>query len=181
MNKFISILIVAVLILSILITAGCSCGKPAIPGFQPPASPSIQSKGGNPSSTSATSQSPSNSSKPAASSSSSGSQPGDLWSDIPIYAGATQVQKVSSQQPGGNKDSLKTIEWRFFETTDDVAKVSSFYQSQMAAKGWTKTAWLDMGPLSQGTFQKNNANLECLIQVMGQEGKTSINIMSGSK
>jgi hypothetical protein len=179
MNKLISVLIVVILILTVLPFTGCNSGKPAATNTPNSTASSIQSKGGNPNSTSSTSQSPSNISKPATSSASSGGQPGDLWSDIPIYNGATQVQNVSSQQLGGNKESLKVIEWRFFEATADLTTVSNFYQSQMPSKGWTKTMWMDMGPLSQGTFQKNSR--ECLIQVTGDQGKTTINIMSGSK
>jgi hypothetical protein len=181
MNKFVASLIITILILGFTITVGCSCAKAVIGGVQNNVTPSIQSKGENSSIAPAKTQNSIPISNPATSSASSGGTSGDLWSDIPIYNGANQVQRISGQQAGGSKDSLKAVEWRFFETSADVTTVSSFYQTQMPTKGWTKTVWMDMGPLSQGTFQKNSENRECLVQVAGDQGKTTISIMSGSK
>jgi hypothetical protein len=175
MNRLISVVFTSVLILSFSVVMGCRSGNTD--------TPNAQSKGGNPSpSISATSQSPSNTSKPTTSPAPSVSQSGgDLWGDVPVYAGATQVQQASSQQPGGKTESLKFIEWRFFETTADAASVASFYQTQLPAKGWTKASWIDMGPLAQGTYQKNNESRLCLIQIITDSGKTTISVMSGSK
>ena len=106
---------------------------------------------------------------------------GDIWSDIPIYSNAQQAEDEGFGQSIGSDPSYSQIEWRFFETSDDFAKVTAFYKAQMPAKGWTKVSWADIGEMSWGSFQKNNETRSCLVYVIKSEDKVSINIMSEAK
>ena len=106
---------------------------------------------------------------------------GNIWSDIPIYSNAQQAADEGFGLSIGSDPSYSQIEWRFFETSDDIAKVTAFYKAQMPAKGWAKVSWADIGEMSYGSFQKNKETRICLLYIVKSEGGTAINIESSAK
>jgi hypothetical protein len=106
---------------------------------------------------------------------------GDIWSDIPIYPGAQVAEDQGFTISVGGDESYSQIEWHFFASTDDFAKVVDFYKKQMPAKGWGKMTWVDLGEMSYGSFQKNDEIRTSLIYVIRSEGGAAINIQSAAK
>ena len=55
---------------------------------------------------------------------------GLTWNDMPIYSGASQIQKGSWAIPPAEGDYSK-FEWRYYETKDSFDDIAAFYKSQM--------------------------------------------------
>ena len=105
---------------------------------------------------------------------------GFTWSDMPVYSGASQIQNVRWKIPPAEEEWAK-IEWRYYETGDSVSEVASFYKSQMVAKGWKQTVWMDMQGANLGYYVKNNAQDGATVWIGSQEDKTGIALMRASK
>jgi hypothetical protein len=119
------------------------------------------------------------SSPPKTTTTSSGT--GDIWKDIPVYPNAQRAEDEGFQMTGGADESYSQIEWHFFASSDEIAKVVNFYKKQMPANGWTKMMFFDGDEMSYGAFQKNNETRMCLVYMIQSEGGTAINIQSAAK
>jgi hypothetical protein len=171
MNRTISGLITVSLLLIFAGIAGCGGTS------SPSTTQTSQGHSNQPVSTSVTSGGTTGSA--AASSSVKGNA--DIWNDIPIYPNSQQAQDGGLGQSVADDPSYSLIEWRFFSSTDDIAKVSTFFKEQMSAKGWIKDMWADSGEMAYGSFHKNNDTRMSFVYVIKGEGGTSMNIMSAAK
>jgi len=159
MRKAISLILVIILIL------GCigfiACGNGGEEGTTPP--PSGQKNGQTPEQTT-----------PSTSSS------GLSWSDVPIYSGADQVQKGSWSIPPAEGDYSK-VEWRYYETGDDISDVAGFYRGNMPGKGWEEMGWVETPEMNWGMYSKNNEQDAAMVWIGSDDGKTFLALMRASK
>jgi hypothetical protein len=82
-------------------------------------------------------------------------QSGDLtWNDMPVYSGASQIQKGSWAIPAEQGEWSK-VEWRYFETSDGTNNVASFYRAEMLDKGWTEMMWMEAEGIAWAYYTKN--------------------------
>jgi hypothetical protein len=138
--------------------------------------PTATSSGSSPTKTATSTSTPS-----PTKTTSTGSGTRDIWSDIPIYPNALKAEDQGFGLSSGGDPSYSQIEWHFFASSDDIAKVADFYTKQMPAKGWTKDSWANIGEMAYGSFNKNNETRLCSINLIKAEGGTAINIMSAAK
>jgi len=104
------------------------------------------------------------------------------WGDIPLYPGANQLQKASFVAPPTAGDSeYAKVEWRYFETGDEIEKVAEFYKKQMPDRGWEEKGWIEVLQMNTGTYTKNDENDVAMVWLSSQEGKTIIAIWRGIK
>jgi hypothetical protein len=80
---------------------------------------------------------------------------GLTWDDIPLYSGASQVQKGSWAIPAEQGEWSK-VEWRYYETGDSTDDVASFYKSSMPGKGWDEMMWMEAEGIAWAYYTKNN-------------------------
>jgi hypothetical protein len=80
--------------------------------------------------------------------------------DVPMYEGASEV--------------MTTGPMTMFSTTDDVATVAAFYNTELPANGWTSTGETDMGEAVQQTWSKDDRSLQ--IMITSDDGETSVMI-----
>jgi hypothetical protein len=106
---------------------------------------------------------------------------GDIWSNVPIYPGAQKADDTGFSITVPGDPSYSQIEWRFFASTDDYAKVVDYYKKQMPANGWNKMMWVESDEMSWGSFEKNNEARLVLIYIVNDEGGVGINIQSAAK
>jgi hypothetical protein len=106
------------------------------------------------------------------------SSTGDIWSDIPVYPNAKAAEDEGFALSVGGDESYSKIEWHFYASTDEYAKVVDFYKKQMPASGWTKMMWMDSEEMSYGSFQKNNETRMCSVYIVKSEGGAAVNIQS---
>jgi hypothetical protein len=164
MKRVFFLLFSIIILSSLLLTA---CGGNSTPEQTPAAS-----------SPPATTQSGVNISQPttsAASSSGSG-----LWNDMPVYSGASEIQKGSWAIPPTEGDYSK-FEWRYFETSDSSEAVANFYKGQMPGKGWQQQGWMDTPEVSWGFFNKNDENDSAMIWITAEDSKTVFATWRGTK
>ena len=102
------------------------------------------------------------------------------WDDIPVYAGAGQIQKGSWSIPPSEGDYSK-FEWRYYESSDGLDKVGPFYRREMPAKGWTETAWIEVQGMVWGSYTKNGENDAAMVWTSSQEGKTVLALWRGTR
>jgi hypothetical protein len=94
-----------------------------------------------------------------------GSLPADFPKDIPIYTGAGIT---SASTTGGTVGAVLT-------TSDDPAKVASFYKDELAKNGWSKPQAVDMAGTSSISATKEKRRIGVGI-TKSQDGKTNISI-----
>ena len=80
---------------------------------------------------------------------------GLTWEDIPLYSGASQVQKGSWALPAEQGEWSK-VEWRYYETNDSTDDVASFYKSNMPGKGWDEMMWMEAEGIAWAYYTKNS-------------------------
>lgn len=166
MKKFIFLLIIAAVILSCVLLVGCTCGGSAatLPSSQTVTTPANKTTT-PPAQTAAQQQKPTGTTTTPAqqASGSSGS-----WG-IPIYPGAKETLKLSSDKNESLNNKPAVAESRMYTTSDKRDKVVAFYDDKMPASGWKETLRTDMGAAGTGTslrqYDKNNgqefASIQC--------------------
>jgi len=105
---------------------------------------------------------------------------GLTWNDMPVYSGAKQVQKGSWSIPPAEGDYSK-VEWRYYESGDNLDTIATFYKNQMPAKGWEEMGWMEVPDMRYGVYNKNNENDAALVWVASDEGKGVIALMRATK
>ena len=98
----------------------------------------------------------------------------NLWADMPVYPGANQIQKGSWAVPPADDSEYAKFEWRYYETTASVGEVSGFYDAKMSSNGWETMAWMEMGEVNWGMYNKNSENDAAMVWISSDEGKTVI-------
>ena len=111
----------------------------------------------------------------------SSSSGGLTWNDIPMYSGASQIQKGTWSIPSTEEDEYSNFEWRYYETNAGIETVSAFYKSQMPGKGWTEAGWFETPQVHWGVFNKNNEKDAAMIWLSSDEGKTVIALWRATK
>ena len=109
---------------------------------------------------------------------------GGDWSDMPSYPGATQMSQVAFQIPGAaTPGDYKNAEWRYFETKDDVGKVTSFFKAEMLKNGWKEQGWMTVAAgMAWGMYDKDGEEQAAYILVTRDESanKTMIGLWRAS-
>lgn len=98
----------------------------------------------------------------------------DFWADMPVYPGASQIQKGNWSIPPADDSEYSKFEWRYYEVSASLEDISNFYNTEMKKKGWEIVAWMDMGQMSYGMFNKNNENDAAMVWINSEESKTVI-------
>jgi len=105
---------------------------------------------------------------------------GLTWNDMPIYSGAKQVQKGSWSIPPAEGDYSK-VEWRYYESGDNIGNVASFYKGKMPGQGWEEMGWMETPEMNWGMYNKNNEQDAAMVWIGSDDGKTFIALMRASK
>lgn len=94
------------------------------------------------------------------------SVPSDFPSDMPVYSGA---QVISSA-----KDNNPTTWSVILQTSDSMEKVYTYYQTQLAAKGWTVDSTYDYGEIKSLGVSKTGYS--GTVMVSKSDEKTAITL-----
>jgi hypothetical protein len=166
MKKVIIIMIALLTVLSCVGITACSSGKEDV---APTQTQSQQQKTTGVASTTTQSQS---------TISSSGISAG--WGDMPIYSGAQENIKVSSDKNETVNSKPAIYESRMYTTSDKRDKVVAFYKDKMPANGWKETSWTktevgDKGS-SLGQYDKNGGDSLAVLQISDTDKGTLIKL-----
>ncbi len=177
MKRFFLSALAVIMILSILFLTACGGGN-----NETSSAPTSTSKAPTTSAATtpaaATSAAATTSSAPATQAS-SGS--GVNWDDMPVFSGASQVQKGSWSIPPQDDSDYSKMEWRYYETSGSLADISDFYKKEMPGKGWTQAGWMEVQDSAWGMFNKNDEKDAAMVWVSTQEGKSVIAMWRASK
>ncbi|MDI6846027.1 MAG: hypothetical protein QME28_07810 [Candidatus Saccharicenans sp.] len=97
------------------------------------------------------------------------------WRNIPIYPGARMTEKMSFTMPV--QEDLRDLEYRFFTTGDDMAKVANYYQTEMPKRGWMGS-FVISDSFSMGNYQKDGGKVIALVIL--DKRKDALNIILGT-
>ncbi|HEY98519.1 MAG TPA: hypothetical protein G4O16_10125 [Dehalococcoidia bacterium] len=111
---------------------------------------------------------------------SNGGGGGLTWNDMPVYGGADQIQRGTWSIPADEGDYSK-VEWRYYETGDDLDDVVNFYKDKMPDNGWTEVMWMDAGDVAWGMYMKNNEKDAAYVWMMAEGGDTVIALMRATE
>ena len=104
------------------------------------------------------------------------------WDDMPLYAGASQVDKGNWTLPPEIGD-WAALEWRYYkfdDTVNSVEMVTMFYRNEMPKNGWTENVWMETAGASWGAFSKNGERDNAIIWISTEEGHTIFALMRAS-
>ena len=102
------------------------------------------------------------------------------WSDMPVYAGAKEIQKGNWVIPAEEGEFSK-VAWRYYECSDSVTKVSKYYRNEMPEEDWEETFWMEVQETSWAYYSKNNERDGAMVWVSTDGGKTIIAMMRGTQ
>jgi len=108
------------------------------------------------------------------------------WDDMPVYAGAKQIQEETWAIPPTGGDWAK-VEWRYYRMDDDVndvRMVTMFYKMEMPKNGWEGWEEIDQmqtQDMSWGYYTKNNEKDGATVWIGNDDGKTIFAIMRATK
>lgn len=105
---------------------------------------------------------------------------GLTWNDMPIYGGADQIQKGSWSIPADEGDYSK-VEWRYYESGDDIDDIIDFYKDKMPDNGWEEMGWFDMQETAWGFYMKNNEKDAAYVWMIAEGGDTVIALMRATE
>lgn len=103
---------------------------------------------------------------------------GGEWKGVPVYPGAKLTDKMSVNLP--ITEEVEDIQYAFFETSDSIIKVASFYQTEMPKKGWSGAMTVS-DEMAMGTYERDEENEMLVIMLGKQDNKTEITLASGRK
>jgi len=104
----------------------------------------------------------------------------EWWSDVPVYAGAKEIQKGSWAIPADDGEFSK-VTWKYYECSDSAAKVSAYYKDEMPEEDWNETFWMESQDTSWGYYYKNNQEDGAMVWVSTDGNKTIIAVMRGGQ
>lgn len=108
------------------------------------------------------------------------------WDDIPVYAGAKQIQEANWTIPPTEGDWSK-VEWRYYrmddvnEMTENVRMVTMFYKMEMPKNGWKEIEQMQTQDMSWGYYTKNNEKDGATVWIGNDDGKAVFAIMRATK
>lgn len=102
----------------------------------------------------------------------SGDMPESFPKDFPVYSGATLKSSFTAT---GEDTKGTSVVW---ETGDGVDKVSDFYKSELAKKGWKIVSTFEQEGTTTLTFEKEGVG-GFLGIAKGEGGKTAISVTVG--
>ena len=109
------------------------------------------------------------------------------WDDIPVYAGAKQIQEATWAIPPTEGDWSK-VEWRYYrmdddvnEMTENVRMVTMFYKMEMPKNGWKEIEQMQTQDMSWGYYAKNNEKDGATVWIGNDDGKAVFAIMRATK
>ena len=105
---------------------------------------------------------------------------GFTWNDVPIYGGADEIQEFNISIPP-DEGEYSRVEWRYYETGDDVGNVVDFYKDKMPDNGWEEMMWMDAMEIAYGMYMKNNEADAAMIWVATDNGDTVIGLWRASE
>jgi hypothetical protein len=167
MKKTISIVIALLVILSCVGTTACDSEKEKGATQTQTQSQQQKTTGAAPKTT-----------QPQSAGSAGGSSAG--WSDMPIYPGAQENMKVSSDKNETINNKPAVIESRMYTTSDKRDNVVAFFKDKMPANGWKETVWTetkvgDKGS-SIGQYDKNGGDSISIVQISDTDKGTLIKL-----
>jgi hypothetical protein len=109
-----------------------------------------------------------------------GGSGGFTWNDVPIYGGADEIQEFNISIPP-DEGEYSRVEWRYYETGDDVNDVVDFYKDKMPDNGWEEMMWMDAMEIAYGMYMKNNEADAAMIWVATDNGDTVIGLWRASE
>jgi hypothetical protein len=168
--KKVTLVFVIISVLALLLVG--SCGGDGDNEETTPAQTSAQTSA-------QTTQPTSSEAEPTTDSSSSGNG-GFTWDDVPIYGGADEIHEFNISIPPEEGEYSK-VEWRYYETGDDIDDVIDFYKDKMQDNGWDEMMWMDMDVIAYGMFVKNNEADAAMVWLSGEEGETLIALWRASE
>ena len=105
------------------------------------------------------------------------------WDDMPVYAGAKQIQEATWPIPTTGGDWAK-VEWRYYRMDDDVndvRMVTMFYKMEMPKNGWEEIDQMQTQDMSWGYYTKNNEKDGATVWIGNDDGKAVFAIMRATK
>jgi hypothetical protein len=99
---------------------------------------------------------------------------GLTWDDMPLFAGAKQIQKAKWSIPQSQDQDYTKMEWRFYETGATSKEVSAFYKDKMPAVGWTEAGWMDTEGNSWGWYSRNDEKDAAMVYVVTDNEKVTL-------
>lgn len=105
---------------------------------------------------------------------------GFTWDDVPIYGGADQIQEFNMSFAPDEGEYSK-VEWRYYETGDDIDNVIDFYKDKMQDNGWDEMMWMDMMEVAYGMYMKNNEKDAAMVWLAEDDGNTLIGLWRASE
>ncbi len=93
-----------------------------------------------------------------------GKIPSGFPKDFPLYPGA----KIEGNISGAENQAGKGF-WLMLSTTDDAAKVSAYYETNLPKNGWTVGSTMNIGPSSTWEITKGNMGGAVIV---GSDDKT---------
>ena len=103
---------------------------------------------------------------------------GFTWADIPIYSGASQIEKITTMHPGPEFKDFENSESRYYETSDGVKKVASFYKAEMLKRGWQDTMTMESEEFCGIVWEKEDADVVAVLTIgEAEDGVTNIIIV----
>ncbi len=98
--------------------------------------------------------------------------PADFPKDAPRYPGAKAISvSVRNAKPGENEGGVSAV---VLKSTDDVAKVTTWYEAQAKSAGWTEDSNTTLGKAEMRQYSKANLKLTVLISPSDDQGVGSI-------
>ncbi len=103
---------------------------------------------------------------------------GGEWKGVPVYPGAKLTDRMSVNLP--ITEEVEDIQYAFFETSDSIIKVASFYQTELPKKGWSGAMTVSE-EMAMGTYERDEESEMLVIMLGKRDNKTEITMASGRK
>lgn len=98
--------------------------------------------------------------------------PADFPKDFPLYAGAKPTGNVS----GIGDDKEKGI-WLLMETTDEITKVTAYYEAELTKSGWAKEEKMTFGTASTWKVSKGDLEGTVVVSALSDKEKKGTSIL----
>ena len=108
---------------------------------------------------------------------------GGFWSDMPVYAASTQIEKGTWSIPPQEDSKYFQVEWRYYELPDGSTPdmVARFYQMEMPKHGWQEMMNQEVQGTTMTFFTKNGENDAAYVWATIDNGKLVYALMRATK
>jgi len=106
-----------------------------------------------------------------------------FWSDMPVYAASTQIQKGTWTIPPQDDSEYSKVEWRYYELPAGNAPdmVARFYQMEMPRRGWQEMMNLEAQGTTMTFFSKNSENDAAYVWATEESGRVVYALMRATR